>query len=176
MARREASLVHEAENPAKPLRLTRIEVLLDQMNEVHERIMRRAFELFEGDGRNFGRELDHWLKAETELLHPVRLNMTETEEMLVVRAEVPGFTEKEIQVALEPRRLTITGKHELEEEKKKGKVVWKERQTEEILRVVELPADVYVASANATLSHGVLEIQMPKVAIVKNVRVQSKAA
>ena len=52
-----------------------------------------------------------------------RPKLYETEEDLIVRAEVPGFTEKELNIVCEPWRMIITGKRELREE---GKVERKE--------------------------------------------------
>ena len=49
-----------------------------------------------------------------DLLHPVHVNIAESGESLEVKAEVPGFSEKEIEVSVEPSRLTITGKRETE--------------------------------------------------------------
>lgn len=68
--------------------------LFDQMDETFNALARRAYEIFDGNGRVFGRELDNWFQAERELLHPVSLNITETDEAFRVKAEVPGFTEK----------------------------------------------------------------------------------
>jgi HSP20 family molecular chaperone IbpA len=49
-----------------------------------------------------------------DMLHPVHVNIVEAEDSLEVKAEAPGFREKEIEVSVEPRRLTITGKRETE--------------------------------------------------------------
>jgi HSP20 family molecular chaperone IbpA len=38
-----------------------------------------------------------------------------------VKTEVPGFNEKELQMTMEPNRLTISGKRESSKEEKKGK-------------------------------------------------------
>jgi HSP20 family molecular chaperone IbpA len=41
----------------------------------------------------FGRDLEHFWKTEPDMPHHVFLKLYETEENLVVRAEVPGYTE-----------------------------------------------------------------------------------
>ena len=38
------------------------------------------------------RDLDDWFRAESELLHPLPLELKETDGDFTVRAEVPGFT------------------------------------------------------------------------------------
>jgi HSP20 family molecular chaperone IbpA len=150
--------------------------IFDRIQKTYDSIGRRAFEIFDSNGRWLGRELEDWLRAESELLHPVHLEITETDDNLAVRAEVPGFTPKEVTIDVEPRRLTITGKHEAQEESKKGKTVYSERCAKEILRIVDLPAEVDTSKVNATLKDGILNLEMPKAAHAKSVRVELKAA
>jgi HSP20 family molecular chaperone IbpA len=89
------------------------------INRTHQNIARRAFEIFENDGGLFGHELDHWIKAEAELLHPVHMNITASDDALSVQAEVPSFHASELEASLEPQRLTISGKKETSKEGKK---------------------------------------------------------
>jgi HSP20 family molecular chaperone IbpA len=63
-----------------------------------------------------GREFENLFKPEPELIRPIYLKLNETGEILVARAEVPGFTEKELNIVAEPWRLVITGKREWKEE------------------------------------------------------------
>jgi HSP20 family protein len=174
MNRKEITTGRESE--VRPLHLARINDILNRMNEIHDKITRRAFEIFEGAGCQFGHDAENWQKAEMELLQPVRMDIAETDNQLKVMAEVPGFTEKELEVAIEPRRLTITGQHEAAEEKKEGKLLWKERCAEHLLRVVDLPAEVEAEKAKATLKNGILEIEMPKVTVARKIQIQAKAA
>jgi len=159
-----------------PVKQTTTDDVFDRIQKTYDSIARRAFEIFDGNGRWLGHELEDWFRAESELLHPVHLEITETDENLAVRAEVPGFTNKELTIDVEPRRLTIAGKHEAQEESKKGKTVYSERCAKEILRVVQLPAEVDSSKVNATLKDGVLNIEMPKAAHAKTIRVEPKIA
>jgi HSP20 family protein len=124
----------------------------------------------------FGRDLDDWFRAETDLLHPIHLEINETDDTLTAHAEVPGFEAKELEVSVEPQRITISGKKESTEEKKTGKTVYKEQCSNEILRVVDLPVEIEAAKATATLKDGVLELRMPKTAQAKSTRVEVKGA
>lgn len=147
---------------ATGLKLVEPETLFERMSRMHNEIARRAFEIFEGNGGTIGRELDDWFKAETEFLHPVHVNISETGDALQVDAEVPGFDAKDLQVSVEPGRLTISGKKETKEESKKGKTIYKEQCSNEILRVVDLPVEVDTAKVNATLKNGILNLALPK--------------
>jgi HSP20 family protein len=150
--------------------------IFDRMREVRDSIARRAFEIFEGNGRGLGRELDNWLRAESELLHPMHLELTESDSDLTVRAEVPGFNAKELEINIEPRRLTVTGKRETKDETKKGKTIYSELCGNEILRLVDLPTEVDISNASAVLKDGILNIKMAKTMAPKSVRVELKTA
>jgi HSP20 family protein len=160
------------------LRLVEPTKLMDRINRIHEDIARRAFEFFEQDGGSFGRELDHWFKAESELLHPCHMSITESEDSLTVQAEVPGFSANELEVSLEPRRLTISGKRNTSSssDKSKGTTIYNEQCSSELLRVIELPADVDATKATAILKNGVLELKLPKAAAAKSTRIGVRAA
>jgi HSP20 family molecular chaperone IbpA len=149
------------------------QMIADRVNEMYQKIARRAFEHFERDDGIGGHDRDHWFAAETELLHPVHINITELDEALTLQAEVPGFGINELQISLEPKRLTITGKKGSCGEQKRGNTIYEELCSNEILRVVDLPLEVEASKATATLKNGVLELKMPKAA---NPMQQSRAA
>ena len=148
----------------------------ERANEIFKQISRRAYEIFDGNGRTFGRDLEDWLQAERELLHAVHIQLSESSEALELKAEVPGFSEKELSISVEPRRLIITGKRETKKEETKGKTIYSETCANEILRVVELPAEVEAKKVTATLKNGVLELSLPKAAKAKSIKVEPKAA
>lgn len=144
------------------LRVVEPQTLFERMNRVHDEIARRAFELFERDGA-FGRDLENWFNAEEQLIHPAHINISESDTALHVQAEVPGFEPNEIEISLEPARLTISGKKQAsQEQQQKGKVVYKELCSSELLRVIDLPAEVDPEKTKATLKNGILELEMPK--------------
>jgi len=143
-----------------PVRMTSND-LMERFNKVYDEIANRAFSIFENDGR-IGRDLENWFKAETELFHPVHVNVAEADEKVTVAAEVPGFAAKDLEITLEPQRLVISGKRETKEEAQKGKAVYKEQCSNEIFRAIALPAEVDASKATATLKNGVLELQVPK--------------
>jgi len=155
---------------------TGTESAVDRFQQVFDSIEKRAFEIFNNNGRWFGHDLSDWLQAESEILHPLHLEIAETDEALTVRAEVPGFTAKELDVRVEGNRLTIAGKHVSKEETTKGKTIYSERCADEIFRSVYLSSDVDGTKVNATLKDGVLNLELPKVPHAKSVLIEPKAA
>ncbi len=160
-----------------PVKLRDLDQMMDRMHKMYSSIANRAFELFENKGRIFGRDLEDWFRAESELLHPVHVTIKESEEGLTVQAEVPGFSAEELEVNVEPRRLTITGERETkEEQKKEGRTIYSERYANKILRVVDLPTEIDSAKVTANLKDGVLSFSLPKAAPAKKVHIETKAA
>ena len=152
------------------------ENVFDRFQQAYDSIAKRAFEIFDNNGRWFGNDLSDWLQAESEIFHPVHLEIADTDEALTVRAEVPGFTAKELDIHVEGNRLTIAGKHESMEESTKGKTIYSERCAKEIFRSVALPSDVDGSKVNATLKDGVLNLELPKAPHAKSVKIEPKAA
>jgi len=165
--------VKRAEEPTKVATGTS---LIDQMDETFNALARRAYEIFDVSGRAFGRDLDNWLQAEHELLRSVALNITETDEEFMIKAEVPGFTENEIEVAVERGRVTIAGQRDSSEQEKKGKTVCAESCLDQLLRVVDLPSEIEADKVTAILKNGVLELTLPKAAKAEAVRIRPKVA
>jgi len=150
--------------------------LLQRVEELYDQIAKRAFEIFEGNGRAFGHDLEDWFKAESELLHPAHVNVSETEKEVGVCAEVPGFAANELEVSVDGTRLTIAGKRETTQERKEGKTTYQEQCSNQLLRVIDLPATVDTAKAEATLQNGVLELKLAKAAPAKKIAIGTKAS
>jgi HSP20 family protein len=159
-----------------PLRLVPAGELFERMEKLYDQVARRAFEIFENNGRNFGRDLENWFRAEAELLHPAHVGVSETDKEVAVRAEVPGFAANELEVSVEDRKLTIAGKRETKEERTENKTVYKEHCSNQLLRVVQLPTSVDTAKAEATLKDGILELKLPKTAAAKKIAIEPKTA
>jgi len=146
------------------------------VEEFFDLIARRPFELLEKRPLLLGRELEHFWKTEPELMRPIFLKLYETEENLVVRAEVPGFTEKELNVACEPWRLVITGKKEVREEAKveKKEEIPAHMEKMQMYKTIKFPVEVKPDGVKATLKHGILELTLPKAEVVKKVKIEVK--
>ena len=144
-------------------RLTEDRTFVERMGQISSTIARRAYELFEARRSENGHDWEDWFRAESELLIPVPVKVMETDGDLHVRAEVPGFTAKEIEVRIEPRRLIICGKKQQASEQNKGKAVHRVEKSDEIFRALDLPHEIDPEKVTATLDHTVLEITLPNV-------------
>jgi len=167
MSSKKQSEMHESALVASPT-IVEVESLTDRIKSIYDSIAERANELLRGHGRE-GRDLDDWLHAERELLHPMSVEMLESADDIIVHADVPGFKAKDIKVSVEPSRLTITGMREESAERSAGERVYTERSASEIFRSLGLPAAVEPGKATATLTDGVLTLTLTKAAHAKPV-------
>lgn len=136
----------------------------DGVRELFEALERRAFEIFGSNGHSAGNDIADWQQAERELLHPAHITISESDQSFTVEAEAPGFAANEIEASIEGRRLTISGKREKREDRTDKKAVYSERCSNQILRMVDLPAEVKAEGAKAKLKNGVLSLDIPKAA------------
>jgi HSP20 family protein len=97
-----------------------------------------------------------------EIIPP--LNVAETEKSWCLSLEVPGLSEKDVQVQLVGRTLVISGERKWEEEKKGKEFLSVESQYGSFQRTFELPENALVdANAlSAVCKKGILEIVIPK--------------
>jgi HSP20 family protein len=148
-----------------------------RIREISDTLARRAYELFEGRGRQDGHDLEDWLRAESELLNPMSAEISEADDQMVVRADVPGFKEKDIEVRVEPHRLIISGKREqIHDQKKKRKTLYSERRSDEVFRIIDLFEEIDPDKVRATLQDGTLEVALPKADPAKKSWAAVKAA
>ncbi len=89
--------------------------------------------------------------------------IAETEKEFHVSAELPGLTEKDVEVSMEDNLLTIKGeKKEEKDEKKKKNYHLYERRYGSFQRAFSLPENSDADKIAATVKNGVLEIVIPK--------------
>ncbi len=95
------------------------------------------------------------------------LDISETEEEILVKADLPGLEEKDLSISLSGTSLLIKGERK-DEKEEKGKHFHRiERSYGSFQRSVDLPAAVDANSIRAEYSKGVLEIHLPKKPEVK---------
>lgn len=90
------------------------------------------------------------------------VDVAETQEKIVVRAEVPGMKQEDIAIEFENGILTIKGERTLE--KNGDGMTWHrvERTYGNFVRSFTLPRTVDAERIGATYRDGVLEIEIPK--------------
>jgi HSP20 family protein len=93
----------------------------------------------------------------------IALDVVETPEAYIVKAELPGIAKDKIEVNVEDRDVTI-GAEFLDEVEASGKTLWKERTFSKASRSIRLPEAVDANAAQAKHVDGVLQLTLPKIA------------
>lgn len=91
-----------------------------------------------------------------------QLDFSETENEYVVRLEVPGVARDDLDVNLDGKLLTLSGKRELHREEKGEDFLWEEREEGRFMRTLRLPGAVKEGKIEAVYSDGVLLVKAPK--------------
>jgi HSP20 family protein len=105
-----------------------------------------------------------------------RMDLSETKDALVVKAEIPGVDEKDIKVSLQEQTLTITGEKRHEKEEKDEQFHRVERSYGSFARAWKLPTSVDASKVAAQFKDGVLTVTMPKTPAAKGTIIPVKAA
>ncbi len=163
MKNRTAPEAQATTEPANP-RLLKPESHFDRLRELQEAIACRAYELFEGRGGEHGQDPADWLRAESEILQPLPIQVSEYEDRLAVEAALPGFGAGEVEYSVEPWRLIISGRAGLNNEDAKNSSSGDIR-TKATFHVLDLPVEVDADQAEATFSDGVLTVTLPRIIV-----------
>ncbi len=115
---------------------------------------------------------DFWT-AEQEWLPP--FDVSETENEIIVRAELPGMDVKDIDIALTDGLLTIKGERELEKEDKKENYHRIERQFGSFSRSLNLGEKVKADGIEAGYKDGILTVTLPKAEESKPKKIEVKS-
>jgi len=127
---------------------------------------------------DFQRVWDDFAPSRWESREPIwhpRVDVNEKKDEIVVTAEVPGLTEKEIKITLKENHLTISGEKKIEEEHKDDEFHCCERRYGKFERSLMLPTEVMAEKADAKVKDGILKIRLPKAEKVKAKEITIKA-
>jgi HSP20 family protein len=127
-----------------------------------------------GLNRIFTRGVDQDLEMNDRAWAPV-VDIYEDENSITVKAELPGISEKDIEISVDDSTLTIKGERKTEEEFKKENYHRIERAYGTFQRVLTLPASVNTEKVEAVYKSGILEIKCPKHEGVKPKKIEVKA-
>jgi len=90
------------------------------------------------------------------------LDVSETKNELVVRAEIPGIDAKDIDISLTNDLLTIKGEKKQEKEEKEENYHLIERSYGSFARAIRLPKEVQSDKISASYRNGILKVTLPK--------------
>jgi HSP20 family protein len=94
-----------------------------------------------------------------------RVEMSEREGELVIRAELPGLTRSDVQVAVTGKLLTIEGQRRSDRKEVEPGYFYSERSYGRFFRGIPLPLGADAEKARAAFHDGILEVSVPTPAL-----------
>jgi HSP20 family protein len=91
-----------------------------------------------------------------------KFDVVETKTSYEVKAELPGLTEKDIEVTIDNNMLTVKGEKKEEKKEEKNNYYVSERSFGKFERTFELSKDVNAENIRANFKHGELSISIDK--------------
>ena len=125
-----------------------------------------------------GRALERLMKGEVDFGGLLRrnwepaLDVSETDDDVIVKAEVPGIDPKDLDIRVTGDVLTIKGEKHEEKEEKTKEVHRVERSYGAFTRSIDLPEAVDAEKIKAECRGGVLTITLPKKPEAKSHRIK----
>lgn len=105
---------------------------------------------------------DSWLKKNGNLIGVPLVDVYEKDGKMIAQFEVPGVDEKDIDVEITDKTVTVKGRVDEKKEIKEKKYYKMESKMTSFSRCVAWPVLVDSANAEATIQDGVLKIVAPK--------------
>lgn len=123
---------------------------LQSIQQEMNRLFGTAFDAHAGGNSGVARR---WIPA---------MDLVEEDERFVLRADLPGVAEDDVNIELEDNALTISGERKSEHEERHDGYYRIERASGSFSRSLTLPEGIDPDSIQARFERGVLEVTIPK--------------
>ncbi len=102
------------------------------------------------------------LEEEFSSLRSFPIDLRETENEVIVKADLPGFKKDEISIKATENTLDISAQHKEKKVEKTKEMFKAEKKYGALRRFITLPAKVDYSKAEAKFENGLLTIKLPK--------------
>jgi HSP20 family molecular chaperone IbpA len=138
-----------------PIRKT--DSIFEEIEKTNDRIMRRAYDIFAGNGI-FGKDLDNWLAAERELLWKPSIELREKDDEFIVEVAVPGVDPKDLEIEVTADDVLVKGDVQHKHNEEAEKVHTCEFQSGSLFRAIHFPKKINPEKVKAQFNNGVLTL------------------
>lgn len=118
-----------------------------------ESMNRQLSRLLDDSHNNIASEAGQWAPS---------VDIRESDEALLVQAELPGIEKKDVHLEVKDGVLTLSGERRYEKDVKEENIHRVERAYGRFSRSFSLPRNVDAEKVEATMKDGVLEVRLPK--------------
>ena len=104
------------------------------------------------------------------------VDVRETESAYLMEVDLPGMSEKDVEVKLDNNLLTVSSRKSEDKEQKADGYILRERRRAEFCRSFVLPEEVDKEKIEAEFKNGVLHLSFPKVPAAKPKTIEVRKA
>ena len=160
---------------AETLPVKKQESIFDEIDEMRERIMRRAYDIFCMNGGDCGKDLENWLQAERELLWKPAIELEEQDNEFRLQIAVPGVEPDDIDIEVTPEDILVKADTQTGHGVKNGDVFTTEFASGNLFRSVHLPKRIDTDKVTAEVNNGMVTLKARIAAdvLTQSVRVQA---
>lgn len=101
------------------------------------------------------------------------INLTETPDAFILRAELPGVSAEELDIQTMGRNLTISGERRIAVDRS-AKYHRREREAGRFSRAIAIPGEIDRDKVTAELKEGILKVTIPKAEVAKPRKIDIK--
>lgn len=113
--------------------------------------------------RNFDAVLNNFFDDGVDYGYKIpAVDVQEDENSFLLEAEMPGMSEKDVDIHVENNMLTLSSKKEEENREEKKGYVLRERRSASFSRSFMLPKNVDSEKIEASMKNGILKLSIPK--------------
>lgn len=109
----------------------------------------------------FNRDISPLTNLQTDL--EPKVEVKETDQSYIVKAEIPGMEEKDLSISLRDNNLILEGERKSERKEEDKSHFFSEFQYGSFYRSLPLDQDVDENNVNATYKNGILSVELKKV-------------
>ena len=126
---------------------------LRELNSLQSEMNRLFNNAFDTPAGSAGSAIRRWVPA---------MDLVESGEQFILRADLPGMSEEDIEIELEDGTLTVSGERKAEHDERGEGFHRVERAFGAFARSLTLPKGIDADAVSASFDRGVLEIRIPK--------------
>ena len=140
------------------VKVRKAETIFDELEELHNVISRRAYDLFRRRGDLWGGPLADWLSAERQLVWKPAIELRQKGNRFEVLAATPGVEAKDLDVQITPEDVLIKADIGHTHTPEEGAVELCEFNGGQLFRSIHFPERIDRDSATAEYRNGMLRV------------------
>jgi HSP20 family molecular chaperone IbpA len=132
--------------------------IFDQLKQIQDQVMRRAYEIFERNGSMLGRDLDNWTQAERELVWRPPFELCEKNGQFQLEVAIAGVEAKDIDLEVTSEDIVLTSNTQHQHPEQKGFIHYCEFEPGKMFRSIHLPKKIDPDKVKAEFKNGLLRL------------------